>query len=718
MNITEALNTALPEIPARMIAQHYPRMAPGIVAQEHIEDGQPTVRVYVPSVESMFKFPPQNWALIQLFDGQRSYEEIAELFSRQTGREYSMEQIRDFAGELEAMEFWYKTPQEKNIVFMQKTAEERHKLLRKKSRYGDLSLILFPAVDPDKFLTWLYRYTSFFYTPWFTLLTLCAFAFSAGITITHWAEIGRDTLEFYNFTDKSWGDVVQFYLLAVLVLSIHEVGHGHACKHYGGRVSSMGFALIYLAPAFYTDTTEAYVKTTRSQSLVISVAGVWAELMVYCVVTPIWWGTPPDTSVHDAAYILMLLTGISAALVNWNPLIKLDGYYILSDLLGIVDLKESSTAFVSGWVKHYVWGLPVEVPYVPRRRRLGYAVYALLSGLYSYTVLYIVARFVGNVFRNFNPEWSFIPELATAGLVFRSRIRTLWNFMNFVYLDKKDRLFAWFTARRSITLAAIAIVLALIPLRKESSTGYFMLEPAHRAVIRTTVPGTVTGVYAGEGQWITAGAPLVRLRNPALDSRVAHTQANYSVAEHRAVSAAVRYAADFGPAREERAQLAQQSRLLTSEVAQLEINSPISGLVLTPRLSDWVGAYLPAGTELVEIADFSPIRARVYMSEHDISRFWVGSEARLFVNGIFKKWDGQVSGIEPLASDIPVGLTERSQYSGLRPPRFYVVDLTVWNPDGKLKPGMAGLARVYGKRRSLAGFGWQEVVNFMGRRIW
>jgi putative peptide zinc metalloprotease protein len=90
MNITEALNAALPEIPARMIARHYPRIAPDVVAQEHIEDGQPVVRVYVPSAESMFKFPPQNWALIQLFDGRRSYEEIAELFSRKSGAVYGM----------------------------------------------------------------------------------------------------------------------------------------------------------------------------------------------------------------------------------------------------------------------------------------------------------------------------------------------------------------------------------------------------------------------------------------------------------------------------------------------------------------------------------------------------------------------------------------------------------------------------------------------------
>ena len=480
MNITRALNAALPEIPARTLAQRTPRLDPDIVAKEHLDDGERIVRIYVPSVECMYKFPPANWALIQLFDGKRDFDEIAETYSQQTGSLCTPQEVREFAEELDAMDFWYRTPQEKNIVLMQKSADERRALQKKKSRYADLSLILFPAVNPDKFITWLYGYTRFFYTTWFTLLTLCLFGVGAAITITHWSEIGRDTLEFYNFANKTWLDVVYFYLIALVALSIHEMGHGHASKHYGGRIQFMGFALIYLAPAFYTDTTEGEVKATRYQRMIISLAGVWIELIFYCIIALIWVDTPPYTLVHDGCYVFMLITGISAVLLNWNPLIKLDGYYILTEILGIVDLKEDSTAFVSGWVKRNIWRLPVEVPYVPKRRRLGYAVYAILSGLYSYTILYVVASWVGNIFRNFNPEWSFVPELGTAVVIFWGRIRTLWNFMKFVYLDKKDRIRAWFTPQRSIAVAISVAIVALIPVRRESVSGYFVLQPASR----------------------------------------------------------------------------------------------------------------------------------------------------------------------------------------------------------------------------------------------
>jgi putative peptide zinc metalloprotease protein len=478
MNLTRVLNVALPDMPARVLSERSPRLDPGIIAREHIEEGKPVIRTYVPSAKSMFTFPPQNWKLAQLFDGVRTYEEIAELYSQQTGAQYSAEEMRDFASSLDAIDFWYRTPQEKNILLMQQSAEERRKKLKQQNRWGDLSDVLFPAFNPDPFLTKLYSYTKFVYSGWFTTLTLGLFAVAAGITITHWSEVGRDTAAFYSFSNRTFGDILILYIIVFGVVVVHELAHAYASKHFGGRVTAMGFALVYLTPAFYTDTTEAEVTATRYQRLIVTVAGVWSELIICSIATIIWWGTAPDTAVHNGAYFLMMLTGIMSVLLNWNPLMKLDGYYMLCDLIRISDLKEASTAYVSAWFKKHIWRLPVEVPYVPKSRRFGYAVYALLSGAYSYTVLYVVARFVGNIVRSFSPEWGFVPEIAVAVLIFRSRIRALVNFMKFVYLDKKDRIVAWFTPRHSLAIVAALVILLALPLWHESASGRFLLEPA------------------------------------------------------------------------------------------------------------------------------------------------------------------------------------------------------------------------------------------------
>jgi putative peptide zinc metalloprotease protein len=688
------------------------------VWKEHVEEGKLIVRVLVPSQEAMFRFPPANWELAQLFDGSRSYEEIAQLYSDQAGAQYIAEDVREFAASLEAAEFWYKTPQEKNILLMQKDAQKRRKALRvAKSKYGDLAQISFPAVNPDEFLTWLHKYTYWVYTWWWTAITLVVFGVMTGITLRHWSEIGRDTLHFFNFSEKSWADVGIFYLVAVGAMCWHEIGHGHACKHFGGRVRSMGFLLIYLAPGFYTDTSEGQVMATRSQRFVISLAGAWSELYICAVATVVWWVTAPDTLVHSVAYMLMLITGIASVLINFNPLIKLDGYYMMSEVLQLVDLKESSTAYVSAWVKRHIWRLPVEVPYVPRHRRFGYAVYALLSGFYSYTVLYVVARLVGNIFRNFDPDWSFIPEFATAAIVFRSRIRILVNFMKFVYLDKKDRIRRWSVSRHPVTPFAALTILLFLPLWRESIQGRFLVESESRITIRALVPGTITAVFASEGEKISAGAALFRIRNLPLQSELGRSEADYAVASMRANSAILHYS-DIGLATQESNRLAENSRNLVAQAASLTLVSPIAGNVLTPRLSDRMGSYVPAGADLAEVADLSNMRARIYVSEYDLFKLRIGYPARLMVDGIFRKWNTEVNSIAPQSSAIDLQLAGTTKFTGLRPPNFYVVDMRLANQDGLLKPGMVGLARIYGSRRSPIGLLWAEVERSLARKVW
>jgi putative peptide zinc metalloprotease protein len=718
MNLTRVLDVALPELPARVILERAPRMPPDIVFKEHIEDGKPVIRALAPSQEGIYRFPKSHWELAQLFDGNRSYEEIAKIYSAQAGMEYGADEVREFAASLEADGFWYKTPQEKNILLMQKDAQKRRKALRvKKSRWGDLAQITFPAVNPDAFLTRLYKYTSFIYTWWFTALTLVFFAMMAGITITHWDEIGRDTLHFYNFTQKTWTDLAVFYIATVVASCWHETGHGHACKHYGGRVPAMGFLLIYLTPAFYTDTTEGDVVGSRYQRMLIALAGVWSELYICATATIVWWLSPPNTMLHSVAYTMMLITGIASLLINFNPLMKLDGYYVMTELLGLTDLKENSTAYVSAWVKRHVWGLPVEVPFVPRRWRFGYAAYALISGLYTYTVLYIVARFVGNVFRNFDPDWSFVPELATAALIFRSRIRTLANFMKFVYLDKKDRVWAWFASRHPWAIGAAAALVLLAPIWHDSVQGKFVLEPIRRAVVRNVVPGKVARVYVDEGVYVRAGLPLIQLRNLPLESQLARTETDYEMASMHANSAALRYG-DFGTADQERDQLARRAIALRQEMSGLDVLSPISGVVLTPRAADRLGSYVPEGTVLAEIADLSRMRARVFVSEYDLYRVAVGANARLGVDGLWGKFDARVISLAPKSSEAGSALTRPEPLRGLGTPNFYVAQLEVSNLNGQLMPGMTGVARIYEGRRSLLGFLWQEGWRFVARKLW
>lgn len=717
MNLTEALETSLPEIPA-LTREFKPRLHPNLIWREQVENGKPIISALVPTKGFVFRFSPQEWELLQLYDGQRTLQEVADEFYARTGVQYTPEELRQNVDFLDEWNLWYKTPLEENIALKQRLAEERKKKTKRKSKYGDLSHLEFGARDPDRALTWIYPRLKFIYSPWFAVVSGAAFLFMLYVFWDQWGQIGHDTYLFYNFREKSFRDIVEFWCLSCLMLFIHEFfGHGLACKHYGGHVHRMGFLLLYTLPAFFTDASEVFVVGKKWQRINTIFWGAYSEILVCAIATPIWWGTAPGSLAHEWAYKMMLITGLAVFVFNWNPLIKLDGYYLLTEILGWPDLKEESTAYVSGWVKHHIWRLPVQVPFVPQRRRIPYTVYALLSGLYSYTLLSFFARLFGNIATSFSPEWGFLVGLLVAYRIFRSRIFTLGRFMKTVYLDKKERVEGWLTPRRKL-MGGVALALFLVlPLWREAVEGRFMLEPVNRAVLRAAVPGTVVEANAQEGRRIVAGETLLRLRNLNLESQAAQTQADYRVAVSRATEAQLRYVG-FGTAERERQQLAARSRLLDDQVTMLTIASPMAGQVMTPRVADRIGSRVEAGTELVEVADLSTLRARIYLPEFAVRKTEVGANARLLLDAGVLPIPGKVLSMAPASSEIEPGLTESVQFRGTRPPTFYAVTIEVANPKGELKAGMAGTAVIYSGHHSIAWMVGEAIYDFFGRKIW
>jgi len=715
MNLAEALNVALPELP-QVRRKGFPKLDPRLLAREQVEAGVPVVVANLRGTTDLYRFTPEQWALIQLFDGERSYQQVAELYAAQSGTTLSEEEVHEFAEGLESSGFWYKTPQERNIALSQKLAEKRGHYTRKRFKFGDVSRMVVSHWDPDAYLDRVYRRLQFVYSRWFTLLTLALFGFMLYVFVDRWSEIGRDTLRYYTFTEKGASDLAEFWILFFIMAFLHESSHGLTCKHYGGQVHQMGFHLIYLTPAFFVDVTEAWVFADHWQRLVTIIAGIWVEMIACAVATVVWWGTAPATSVHDLAYKFMLITGVAVVLVNMNPLIKLDGYYFFTELIGIADLKEKSTAFVSSWVKRHAWRLPVEVEWVPPRRRITYLIYALASGAYSYMLLLLVVRFAYNVLGHFTPEWAFIPALALAYFIFRSRIRTLVRFMETVYLDKQEKVRAWFTPARRAVLGVAALVVLLLPIWRETVDARFLLEAYQRAVIRTAVPGMVQQVLVEEGQSVQAGEPVARLHNLKLEGDTAKALADYQLEAARATEAQLRYE-NLGAAERLKQQAAERLRVLQEQMAALRIDSPIPGRVVTPRVRDLQGSYLPAGKEVAEIADLSLLRARLYVPQSQIRDLHPGQEVRVRITGLWRSRPARVASLAPTDSQIAAGLTPPEAYKGIRPPPYYVVTLLMSN-DGSMADGMTGDAKILVRRRSLARLFWQQFREFLGRKFW
>ena len=713
MNLSEVLNVALPDLPARR-SKSYPRIHPKLIMREHVEGGVLTLVAAISGGTYLYRFNPEQWAVVQLFDGERSYRQVAEAYQEQSNTAFDEDQVREFADSLEELDFWYKTPLEKNLTASQKLAETRQKQVKKKS--VDLSSIVVASWDPDAHITRLHKLVKFVYTPWFIFLTLVLFALMTLIFIGGWSEIWRDTVEYYTFTDKGAMDIVEFWLLFCGLGFFHESAHALTCKHFGGEVHRTGFLLVYLSPAFFADITEVYVYGGKWQRIAAIFAGIWTELMFCSVASIIWWGTPAGSPVHDFAYKVMLITGVAVVLMNLNPLIKLDGYYLFGELIGIPTIKESSTEYLSSWVKRNLFHLPVEVSYLRRQRRWLFVSYAIISGAYSYLVLFAVVRLTYNIFNHFTPQWAFLPAAALAFLIFRARLRSSWRFMRDFYLDKRQHVRAQLNSPQGFALGAMILLALFAPVWRETVSGRFVLEPQQRAVVRATEPGEIMAVTASEGMRVSAGAPLLTLRNFKLESRASNARAELSFAEAEARQAQLNYA-DFGRAKSERTYQQERYRDISEQAGALKVRSPISGVVVTPLLKNLTGSIVDSGAKLVEVDDIGTLQARIFIPEFEVPKVSPNAEVSLKLESRFQPIRGRVASLAAASSLIGQGLVNEEKYKGIAPPTYYVATVPLTN-DGRMMPGMAGDAKINVRRRSIAGFIFQDVREFASRKIW
>jgi putative peptide zinc metalloprotease protein len=464
------------------------------------------------------------------------------------------------------------------------------------------------------------------------------------------------------------------------------------------------------------DVSEAWVYASRWQRFVTIIAGVWIEMILCAIATIVWWGTPHGSDAHDIAYKTMLLTGIAVIVVNMNPLIKLDGYYAFSEIIGFTDIKEKSTTYLSGLVRRRVFRLPIEVEYVPKRRRAGYILYAALSGVYSYSLLYGVVRFSHNVFLKYSPDWAFLPALALALIIFRSRIRTLLRFIRTVYLDKKDRIRSWFTTMRTVGAVTALLILLFAPVFHETVTSRFVLEPARRELVRTIVPGRITAVLVREGESVPAGAPLVRMENAQERSRGAKARQNLALTGAQRVQTQLAHG-DLSVVQQEHNRARIEQSIAQEETDQLVPTAPIAGTIMTSRLEDLAGSYLDAGSTIAEIGETAQMRVRMFVLEYTVPRVQLGAGVNLLIDGGFSPIHSRVDDVQPAPEDLVRALESIQKVKGDADLKYYIADALIPN-DGSLRDGMTGTAKIMVQRRSIAGILSREIREFLDRKIW
>jgi multidrug efflux pump subunit AcrA (membrane-fusion protein) len=458
--------------------------------------------------------------LLGQLDGQQDGEAIRAAFAEQFGQPLTEEELQEFlemAGQRGLLQEDGQEDQKTRRQGDRETGRQQDDLGDAMTPGGrapfGLRLLYWRKsfFDPDRFFAWLAPKIWFFWTPAFVVFSAGCIVLATAIL---WAN--RQGLATSFLSALRWETAILAWLVLLGVTTCHEFAHGLTCKRHGGEVHEVGFLLIFFMPCFYCNVSDAWLFREKSKRLWVTFAGAYFELFLWALAVFVWRVTAPDSLVNYLAFLVLAACGLQT-LFNFNPLLKLDGYYLLSDWLEVPNLHQRSGQYVKGQIRRLLWGAPRPEP-EPRARCL--LLYGLVSWLYSLTFL-ILSLVVLSHFLGGRLGLIGVAAVALLGLL---SLRGLFHgftageVRNMILLRRK-RTVLWVAF-----LGGVPAALFLIPMQDRAG-GAFCLRPVSRAEVRAPVAGFLREVSGDEGDRVAPGAVLARLEIPDLACRLAQKRA-------------------------------------------------------------------------------------------------------------------------------------------------------------------------------------------------
>jgi putative peptide zinc metalloprotease protein len=683
--------------------------------------GDVTWVVKNPETTKYYNLEDAEWGLCQLFDGSRTLAQIHADYQAQFPAEtIPMSLVREYEEMLRDMGLITQSAAERSLKLLANAKTARQRAAREKAEGFNPFFLLFHVLDPNRFLNRTVRYVRWIWTPPVVAGALLFAAWALGVILVHWDTVWGGTIELYALTSKPLIDIFQFFFILTFIGAIHELAHAYTVKMYGGDVHDIGIALFYFTPAFYCDTTDSVLFPNKWHRLWVTTAGIYVEAFICAVATLVWVVSYPDTLLHEIAFKTMLFTGVSTVFFNINPLIKIDGYYALSSVLEIPDLREESFRYIGAWFQRHVLRLPVEVPAVSRRKRRTYWIFGSLALAWVTVVMRFIAGLFFNLYHHFFPDWAVVLALITLYRLFRNRVRLVTRTMHLFYLDKKELLMSS-RVRTALMAAAVALALLLfVPWSRRTLRSPAVLRPMTTVRLEAPEDAVVLKALAGEGDRVAVGQPLFQLVSA---SAAEETARRASQRERMAREASRgRQAADPGrvaafESREASAGAAWKSGRAREE--RLLVRSPEAGRILTPYLSDLEGRSLPAGTLLTEVGDDRTLAAELTVSERLLDDLVPDAKVYALFRGHLQPVRGKVVRVSPATLAQPRTASADSDPAAPRPlPERFVALAVFDNADGSLLPGMRGYAKIYGRRASYAARAWRVLKRWVQSVAW
>ena len=593
-------------------------------------DGSPTYNIYDPIRASYFKI---SWAEAAIFENLKpntTLKELGRTLKKNSTLNVSEEGLKAFLADAERL----------GLLSVGRGSEDIVKEAESHQQGWFMWLIMhylyvqIPLFQPDNFLKNALPYIKPLYSS--AAFILYGFILLSGFTvlISRFGEYIHTFTYFFNLSG-----LIAYATAISLVKVIHEFAHAFTAKNFGIRVRTMGVALIVFWPVLFTDVTDSWKLKSRKQRFLISFAGIAAELVIASLATWGWVMTNPGI-INSIFFIISSVTWVSTLIVNLNPSMRFDGYYLLCDLWGIDNLQWRAFAYTRWFYRKWLLGIDMPMPEpLSNKRQAGFLVYSVVTWIWRLSLYLFVAVFV---------YYKFTKTLGIMLFCLEIGIFILWPLYTEVVQVWKLKSLIQLNRRLAATAAVIALLLLYISIPLPHTNSFVAVTtPLVEQPIYTPSNGVIEKLYMTKNAKVKKGDLLITLSSHDLLARIAITKNEMEIKKREMLLS------QLDPTEKSRYRaLTEEFKRLNSELnaylvtqKEMTIKADIDGIVYNLEENIREGQDVKKDALVAKIAPMDATALIAFIPEDKLHGLKIGEKVTFYSKDYTNHFEGTIKSI-------------------------------------------------------------------------
>lgn len=552
------------------------------------------------------RFSPAAHLIISLMDGKRSVEEIWNVASEQLGDDgLTQDEVIQLLTQLHQSDI-LQGDANPDLQEMSKRSDKQARRKFLQSIINPLAVRL-PLLDPDRFLSATLPLVRALFSWFGVLLFIVVVGAAAVLAAMHWSALTVNIADRVLATES----LLLLVITYPFIKALHELGHGYAAKIRGGEVHEIGVMFLVFIPVPYVDATSVSSFPNKWHRALVGSAGMLVEVFLASLALFVWLNVEPGL-VKAFAFNIMVIGGVSTVLFNGNPLLRFDGYYVLSDLIEIPNFGTRSNRYIGYLIQRYLFGVNQAVsPVTAAGEARWFVFYGLAAFFYRIFITTTIILFVAS-------------EFFVIGVILG-----LWaGMMMFVWPLTKSIKFLLSSPvlrehrARAVTVtgafvAVLVMLLTLVPVPFATvSEGVVWADK--ETVVNAGTNGVIDVVLVAPNSIVERGQPLLKMRDPLLPAHVLLVEAELKELRLRHAALQILDRSEARVVAEKIKHAEAELGLNLQREKEMIVRSPANGRFLLETPEDLVGKFLRKGDAIGFVANLGDPTVRVVVPQDAI----------------------------------------------------------------------------------------------------